>query len=97
MNDTFERKVRAAAAAGWWMVLITWAFVVLQWLIYLAVIHARPAWFLGLWGPNLDWTFVQTVWFWGIAILKFILWLLVLIALWLTLWARQLRKRLGGA
>ena len=32
------------------------------------------------------------VWFWGIAMLKFIVWLMVLIALWLTLWARQLRK-----
>ena len=96
MNDTFERKVRAAAVAGWWVVLISVAFIVLQWLVYLAIINARPAWFLSMWGPNLDWGFVQMVWFWAIAIMKFIMWLMVLIALWLTLWARQLRKGPDG-
>jgi hypothetical protein len=55
MNDVFEKRVRAAAVAGWWVVLITLAFIVLQWLVYLAVIHARPACFLLMWGPNLDW------------------------------------------
>jgi len=49
-----------------------------------------------MWGPNFDWAFVQTVWFWAIAVLKFIVWLMVLIALWLTLWARQLRKGSNG-
>lgn len=92
MNDSFERNVRAAAAAGWWAVLIAIAFIVLQWIVYLVVMNARPAWLLSMWGPNLDWAFVQTVWFWAIAFMKFIVWLMVLIALWLTLWARQLRK-----
>ncbi len=96
MNDTFEKRVRAAAVAGWWTVLIAIAFIVLQWLIYLAVVHARPAWLLSMWGPNLDWAFVQTVWFWAIALMKFVMWLMVLVALWLTLWARQLRKQIGG-
>ena len=96
MNDVFEKKVRAAAVAGWWVVLIALAFVVLQWIVYLAVMNARPAWLLSMWGPNIDWTFAQMVWFWGIAIMKFVLWLVVLIALWLTLWARQLRKHSVG-
>ncbi len=95
MNDTFEKKVRAAAVAGWWTILIAVAFIVLQWLVYLTVIHTRPSWFLSMWGPTFDWAFVQLVWFWAIAILKFIVWLMVLIALWLSLWARQLRKRMG--
>ena len=96
MNDLFEKRVRAAAVALWCVVLIALAFITLQWIIYLAAIHARPAWVLSMWGPNTDWAFVQTVWFWAIVVLKFVLWLLVLIALWLTLWARQLRKRMGG-
>lgn len=95
MNDVFEKRVRAAAVALWWVVLIGVAFITLQWFAYLAVIHAKPAWILSMWGPNIGWAFVQTVWFWAIAILKFVAWLMVLIALWLTLWARQLRKRLG--
>jgi hypothetical protein len=37
------------------------------------------------------------VWFWAIAILKFCVWLLALVALWLTLWARQLRKQASKA
>jgi hypothetical protein len=92
VNSTFEKKVRTAAIAGWWVALIALAFVALQWIIYLAVVHARPGWVLSMWGPNLDWPFVQIVWFWGIAVMKFVLWLVVLIALWLTLWARQLKK-----
>ncbi len=96
MNDAFEKRVRAAAFATWWVVLIAVAFIVVQWIAYLAVIKARPEWVLSMWGPNLDWAFVQTVWFWAVAVLKFIVWLLVLIALWLTLWARQLRKLGGG-
>jgi hypothetical protein len=92
MNDPFEKKVRAAAVAGWWMVGITMAFLVLQWISYLAVMRARPAWYLAMWGPDVDWAFVHAVWFLAIALLKFIWWLMVLAVLWLTLWARQLRK-----
>ena len=77
------------------MVLIAVAFVVLQWLVYLAVIHARPAWVLSMWGPNFDWAFVQTVWFWAIAVLKFIVWLMVLIALWFTLMGEAVEKADG--
>ena len=97
MNDVFEKRVRAAAVAGWWAVLIAVGFIVVHWLVYLAVINTRPAWFLSMWGPNFDWVFVQMVWFWAIAILKFIVWLMALIALWLTLWARQLRNRATGS
>ncbi len=90
--NIFERRVRAAAIAGWWLALIALGFVTVQWVACLAVVHARPAWVLSLWGPNIDWSFVQVVWFWGIVVMKLLMWLVVLIALWLTLWARQLRR-----
>ena len=93
MNDVFEKRVRAAAVAGWWTLLIAVLFITLQWVVYLAVMSARPAWLLAMWGPGVDWAFVHTVWFWAIAFLKFIVWLIVLAVIWLTLWARQLRKR----
>ncbi len=92
MNDIFEKRVRAAAVAGWWTVLITVAFITLQWIVYLAVMSARPAWLLAMWGPGTDWPFVQQIWFWAIVVLKFVLWLMMLVVIWLTLWARQLRK-----
>jgi hypothetical protein len=92
MNDSFEKKVWAAAVAGWWVILIAAGFVTLQWLIYLAVTSARPPCVLALWGPDVSWAFVQNVWFWAIVAIKFFVWLMILAALWLTLWARQLRK-----
>jgi uncharacterized membrane protein YhaH (DUF805 family) len=95
MNEIFEKRVKAAAVAGWWTVLITVAFITLQWIIYVIVMSARPAWLLSMWGPDVDWAFVQRVWFWAIAILKFILWLMILVVIWLTLWARRLRKADG--
>jgi len=96
MNDVFEKRVRAAAVAVWWTLLITVGFVLIQWIVYLLVMSARPTWALSSWGPDITWSFFQTVWFWGLAIQKFCVWLLALAALWLTLWARQLRKRTNG-
>lgn len=95
MNDALEKRIRVAAIAGWQVVLIALGFLVLQWLVYLAIMQTKPAWLLAMWGPNFDWAFVQNVWFWAIALLKFTLWLMVLAVLWLTLWARELRKRAG--
>lgn len=92
MNDSFEKKLRAAVVAGWWVILIAAGFLTLQWLIYLAVMSSRPAWLLTLWGPGVDWPFVQNVWFWIMAIFKMCLWLMILVVLWLTQWARRLRK-----
>lgn len=95
MNDIFEKKVRAAAVAGWWVVLAATGFVTLIWLMYLAVMSFQPGWILSMWGPGVTWEFVQMVWFWAVAGAKFFLWLLFFVALWLTLWARQLRKSDG--
>jgi hypothetical protein len=87
-----RERVRAAVVAGWWVVLIAVAFLTLLWFVYLAVMSAQPVWLLTLWGPGVDWPFVQNVWFWAMAAFKFCVWLMVFAVLWLTLWARQLRK-----
>jgi hypothetical protein len=92
MNDAFERKVRTAATATWQICLIAAGFLTLIWLIYLATINARVGWMLALWGPDVTWDFFQNVCLWVIVVLKFCVWLMALAALWLTLWARQLRK-----
>jgi hypothetical protein len=92
MNDDFERKVSAAAVAGWWVVLVAACLLVVSWVAYLVVISARPDFLLSLWGPDLSWEFIQNVWFWALVMLKLSVWLIVLFVLWLTLWARRLRK-----
>jgi hypothetical protein len=95
MNDDFEKRVRAAAVAGWWVVLIAAGLLLLSWIAYLLVIPAQPGWLLSLWGPDLSWADVQNVWFWALVIFKMSAWLMALVVLWLTLWARQLRKSAG--
>ena len=92
MIELFEKKVRAAADAAWGIFLVAAGFLTLQWVIYLIVTHTQPAWLLALWGPDVSWSFVQSVWFWAMVAFKFCVWLMVLAVLWLTLWARQLRK-----
>src|SRR5205807_2233061 len=92
MHDPFTKKVGAAAVAGWWVVLVAMGFLLVQWVAYLAVLSARPAWLLALWGPDASWPLVQNVWFWAMAAFKLCIWLMALGVLWCTLWARQLRK-----
>jgi len=93
MNDLFEKKVRAAAVAGWWVVLIAYALLLVTWIAYLVIMSARPAWLLAMWGQgDVSWAFVQTVSLWFLAIFKFCIWVMILAVLWLTLWAGQLRK-----
>lgn len=57
----------------------------------------QPVWVAFLWGPGATWESIRTVWFQALVFLKVTLWLLVLAALWLTLWAKQLRKRARSA
>ena len=92
MNDSFEKKVRAAAVAGWWVVLIGYALLTLTWGAYLALVCARPAWTSALLGREVSWDFMRVVSLWFLGVFKLSLWLLLLVVLWLTLWARQLRK-----
>jgi len=92
MTDPFEKKVRTAAVAAWWVVLIGYALLILTWGVYLILVTARPEWMLAMWGQNVTWDFMQTVSLWFLGVFKLFLWFLFLTALWLTLWARQLRK-----
>jgi hypothetical protein len=91
MNNELHRRVRAAAISAWCTVLVGTGLVILSWLAYLAILSARPTWLLSLWGHDLDWGYVQNVWFWAIVTFKMVVWLMALMVLWLTLWARWLR------
>ena len=92
MNDSFEKKVRAAAVAGWWVVLIGYSLLLVTWAAYLGLVSARPAWLLMMWGPDVSWDFMQTVSLWFMGVFKLFIWFLFLVVVWLTLWTRQLRK-----
>ncbi len=92
MNDIFAKRVRAAAIAGWWTLLVAAIFLAIQWRAYLLIMNARPEWMRDLWGPGISWSYVQNIWFWIASVFKMCIWLLALVVIWLTLWARQLRK-----
>ena len=93
MNDVFQRRIRAAAIAGWWTVLIGVGFLTLVWILFIVLTSARPPWYRPLLGPGVSWEDVQRVGLWAVAIFKMCIWLMALVVVWLTLWARQLGKR----
>lgn len=97
MNDLFFKRVRAAAIAGWWTVLILWGVLTLTWFNYLGIMSARPSWMLALCGPDVSWTELETIVLWIIAVFKLCGWLAVFAVIWLTLWSWQLRKGAGGS
>src|ERR1022692_2909895 len=59
---------------------------------YLGIVTTRPAWMLAMWGQEISWDFMQTMSLWFIGVFKLVMWFLFRAVLWLTLWARQLRK-----
>ncbi len=96
MESDFERRVRTAGVAGWWTLLIAALVLAVQWAAYLGVMSWRPSWVRWLWGPGTSWEYLGHVWWVGTATLKFVLVVLAIPCLWLTLWARQLRKAVRG-
>ena len=92
MNDPFAMRVRAAAVAGWWTVLIAIGVTVVLSTGYFLTMSYRPAWWLILWEPDVAWSEVQHLMLRVIVAFKFVVWLLVMAVIWLTLWGRQLRK-----
>jgi hypothetical protein len=93
MSDVFQQRIRAAAIAGWWTVLIAIGFLTLVWILFLVLVSTRPPWYQSLLGPGVSWEYVQHVGFWGVSIFKMTIWLMALVVVWLTLWSRQLGKR----
>jgi hypothetical protein len=96
MNDGFERKVQGAAVAGWWTVLVAAAVLLLQWVAYLIVASSRPAFVLSLWGSGATWPEMLNLWLLATGALKIFVFIVALPCLWLTLWARELRKGRGA-
>jgi hypothetical protein len=96
MDISLERKIRSAAAAGWWTLLAGAAVLLLQWFAYLFIEQTRPSWATFLLGPGMTWDHYLNVWWLTTVFFKGLLAILALSCLWLTLWARELR-RTGGA
>jgi hypothetical protein len=91
MNDDFERKIRSAAIAGWWVVVFASVLLTASWIAYLVVLRTEPQWLLSMWGGNLSLADVQYIWLWAIVVFKLGIWMMACASLWATLWAWRLR------
>lgn len=91
MDDLFHKRVRAAALAGWWTLLVAIAFGLLATGGFICILHRRPEMVTRMWG-NVNWDTIQTVGLWMISIYRVIVWVLLLIVVWLSLWSRKLKR-----
>lgn len=90
MDAIFHKKVRSAAVAGWWTLLVAWLLGAVSWGAYLAAWHYRPGWMTWLWGGS-SWEDMRTVTIWMFAAFKLIIWTIFLAALWLSIWSCKLK------
>jgi hypothetical protein len=93
MDEKFIKKVRAAAVAGWWALLIAFGILLIQWLSFLLMMSKQPTGIVYLWGESFTWPEIRTVWLWAMVAYKFVISLMIFVVIWLTLWARQLTKK----
>jgi hypothetical protein len=91
MDELYYKKVRAAAVAGWWTIL----FAVLLGLIIagssMLTLHYKPAWVLSFWS-GVTWNDFQNVILWMIVGYRLTVWAMLLIVIWLSLWAAKLKR-----
>ena len=52
MSDQLAKRVRLAAAAGWWTILIAAIWLTLGWLSTLCLLRNKPDWVLWAWGAK---------------------------------------------
>jgi hypothetical protein len=95
MDTELVKKVRAAAGATWVVLLIGVIWMTAAYLVWLAFMHTRPAWLLTLaGGGGFDWGDYQLMAFGFFGLVKLGLFVLVGVAIWLTLFSRRLER--GG-
>ena len=93
MDEIFIKKVKAAAVAGWWTVLIAYCILLIQWVAYLVIIKTQPTGMLCFWGGGITWPEISDIWLWAMVAYKLGVAMMIFIAIWLTLWSRQLAKK----
>jgi hypothetical protein len=92
MDDVFAKRVRSAAVAGWWTLLVSFCILLLQWLAYLPIMARKPPGMLCLLGEGVTWSDIRTIWLWAMAVYKLAMGMMLFVVIWLTLWARQLKR-----
>ena len=91
-NETFAVRIRSAAISAWWVVLLAYVLLLVQWGVYLSFNAEQPTWFLSVWGAGATWPQIQSVWLNAMVTFKLGVFAGACVALWLTLWSRRLRR-----
>lgn len=90
MEGSFHGKVRAAAIAAWWTLLVAVVVHIIQSVVCLVILHNHPAWLTAMLG-GITWDTLQTLILWVIVVLRITIWLMLIAAVWLTIWAAKLK------
>jgi len=93
MDEIFLKKVKAAAVAGWWTVLIAYCILLIQWIAYLMIMKIQPSAMLCVWGGGMTWPEIRDIWLLAMVAYKLGVAMMIFIVIWLTLWAKQLAKK----
>jgi hypothetical protein len=78
--------------AGWWCTLVTWVLLYISYFWFIALERSHSAWYQGVWGPDVDWKFIGRAGLLAFVAFKLLAFMLFISSLWLTLWARGLRR-----
>jgi len=93
MDEIFAKKVRAAAVAGWWTLLIAFCILLIQWLAYLLITTKQPTGIVCLWGRGVSWPEIRMICLCAMVAYKFVVGMMLFVVIWLTIWGRQLAKK----
>ncbi|MFO7900188.1 MAG: hypothetical protein R6V58_14155 [Planctomycetota bacterium] len=95
MADQFTVRVRTAAVATWWAVLIGFIWMAVSFVLWRVVLGSCSLTELvqDAWGPGFDAVTMNRVTLVFFGVFKLILFVWVLLAVYLSLWARGLRQQ----
>ena len=69
------------------------AWMTVAWFVWLAILNAKPDWLLRLWGGgDLDFSTIRTIVLCFFTAFKLLLFVLVIMTIWLSFWARQISR-----
>ncbi len=97
MDEGFVKRLQSATRAAWFTILVGVIWMLAAWSVWIVLLAYRPGWLLEFWGgQSLTWDRVHLLMLVFMAASKLILFVFVMLAIWMTLWTRQLKRSADG-
>ncbi len=90
MENLLHKRVRAAAIAGWWTLLVAVGLHLVLLSAVMLTLHCRPGWIPAMMG-GVPWETVQLMALGMIALYRVLVWTMFLVVIWLTIWSAKLK------